>query len=297
LIVFDRTDGLFTMTPAGKSVRRLFRSPAPAQDQLPRWSPDGNTVLFRRSSGGRTDLFVVNADGSNAKNLTTNCTALCLGTDEGDWSPDGTQIVMERATGPIPAAGPPAVVGIFVMRADGSNVRQITQLRKNSGSEDHAPTWSPDGKRIAFMRTLNTGANIDAASIYAVNADGSGLKLLRRMPRVRPGSGSPRWSHDGKRILYSTMCIFGGNCRSPATGAQIFTMLADGSRVRQLTHLPGNSYNASWSPDDKKIVFARQGSRGPTGDVWVMNVNGKALRRLTSTPGLDAHHPDWQSRS
>jgi Tol biopolymer transport system component len=55
------------------------------------------------------------------------------------------------AIGPPPADGPPPVVGIFVMNADGSNVRQLTQLQPNSGTEDHQPIWSPGGRRIAFM--------------------------------------------------------------------------------------------------------------------------------------------------
>jgi TolB protein len=297
LIVFERADHLFTMKPNGKDRRPLTRPPAGAKDQLPRWSPDGTRILFRRfanegTPNESTNIYVVNADGTGSTNLTTNCTRPCLGTDEADWSPDGKQIVIERALGP----GPPTVVGLFIMQADGSGVRQITQHTEKSGTEDHKPSWSPDGKRIAFMRSVSFGPHTDASAIYVVDVDGSNLHLVRRMPANRPGSGSPRWSRDGKTILYGTMCIFGGNCHSPQTGAQLFTMRPDGSHVRQLTHLPGNSYNGAWSPDGKKIVFARQAHRGPTGDVWTMNANGTGLRRLTSAPRLDSHHPDWQPR-
>jgi hypothetical protein len=56
------------------------------------------------------------------------------------WSPDGRRISFERRLGPLPVVGPPLVEGIFVMDADGSNLRQLTQLEPNSGSEDHMPT-------------------------------------------------------------------------------------------------------------------------------------------------------------
>jgi Tol biopolymer transport system component len=73
-------------------------------------------------------------------------------------------------------------------------------------------------------------------------------------------------------------------------------MRADGTQLRQLTKLPGNSFNASWSPDGKRIVFARHASQSDTADVWVMSANGQKLRRLTHTPALNAARPDWQRR-
>jgi hypothetical protein len=127
--------------------------------------------------------------------------ATVCGTTAQPGPPEGRQIAFERAIGPTQASGPPAVAGIFVMNADGSNVRQLTQLEPNSGSEDHGPTWSPDGRRIAFMRSNNTIDPLDASSIYTIESDGSDLRLARRMPRRWPGAGWPDWSPDGSRIL------------------------------------------------------------------------------------------------
>jgi TolB protein len=301
LIAFDRVGGIFVMTPNGRNVRQLTRPPHGVVDQVPRWSPDGQRVLFERHAhedmpDESVHLYVINKDGTGLTNLTTDCSFPCLGTGEGDWSPDGKQIVMERALGPIPDDGPPAVFGLFIMRADGSDVRQITQLTPNSGSEDHKVSWSPDGKRIAFMRSVNVGPDTNASAIYVFDVDGSDLHLVRKMPARRSGSGSPRWSPDGKTILFGTMCVYGGACTAPPTGAQLFTMRPDGSHVRQITHLPGNSYNGAWSPDGKKIAFARHARRSPTGDIWTMNANGTGLRQLTNAPSLDSHHPDWQRR-
>jgi TolB protein len=181
------------------------------------------------------------------------------------------------------------------MNADGSGVRQVTQLEPGSGTEDHAPAWSPDGRRIAFMRANNTARPENASAIYTVEADGSNERLLRRMPPEWPGAGAPDWSPDGSRILFQTYCYF-GNCGQAPTGAQLFTIDPNGGQLRQLTHLPGNSYNGAWSPDGKKIVFARNQAVGPEGDVHTMNADGTRVRRVTHTPELDAHAPDWGAR-
>jgi TolB protein len=148
------------------------------------------------------------------------------------------------------------------MDADGSNVRQLTQLQPGSGTEDHAPSWSPDGRRIAFMRSNNTASPVDASAIYTVNADGGEPRLVRRMPPRRPGAGTPNWSPDGGRLIFSTHSLF-GNSGQPPTGAQLFTVKPNGCGLRQLTHLPGNSYTSAWSPDGSKIVFARNRTVAP----------------------------------
>lgn len=238
-------------------------------------------------------MLVVNRDGTELRNLTRRgCTGDCLGYSEPAWSPDGREIAVMGAVGPLPADGPPPVVGIFVMDADGSNVRQLTQLQPNSGTEDHQPTWSPDGRRIAFMRSNNTIDPENASSIYVIDADGGHLELVRRMPRKWPGAGAPDWSPDGKRLLFSTFCWF-GPCGQPPTGAQLFTLKPNGEGLRRVTHLAGNSYNAGWSPDGKKIVFAHHRRLGPEGDIYTINADGTGVRRLSHRPKLDAHRPDW----
>jgi Tol biopolymer transport system component len=304
-IVFQRLDPhsgktrLYTIRPDGSGLRAItLPGPNADKDSLPEWSPDGRRILFRRffnpgQPNETSDVLVVRPDGTGLRNLTRqSCTGDCLSSDHTAWSPDGRRVAFERAVGPLPAAGPPPIVGIFVMNADGSNVRQLTQLEPNSGTEDHVPTWSPDGRRIAFMRVNNTINPVNASAIYTIKPDGSDLRLVRRMPREWPGAGAPDWSPDGSRLLFQTYCRK-GNCGQPAAGAQLFTIDPDGGRLRQLTHLPGNSYDAGWSPDGKKIVLARNRAVGPEGDIYTINADGTNLRRLTHAPELDAHMPDW----
>jgi Tol biopolymer transport system component len=183
-----------------------------------------------------------------------------------------------RALGPLSDEGFPAVVGLFLMDADGSNLRQLTQLEPNSGTEDHFPTWSPDGRQIAFLRWNGTARPRNASAIYRVDPEGGEAPLLRRIPRRWPGGGSPDWSPDGRRILFTTYCYY-RDCDAPATGAQLFTMNPDGGELRGLTHLRGNAYQGGWSPSGTKIVFTRNRRSGGVSDIYTMKANGSKLRR------------------
>jgi TolB protein len=309
-IVFERLDleagkiRLFTARPDGRD-EKAITSPGASEekDSIADWSPDGRLIAFRRffnvgEPSETADVMVVRPDGSGLRNLTREgCTGDCLGSETPAWSRDGQQIAFERALGPLDSEGRPSSVGIWVMNADGSHPRQLTQLRPGLITEDHGATWSPDGKRIAFMRSNSTIEPVDASAIYTVSARGGDERRVKRMPLEWPGAGDPDWSPDGKHLLFTTFCYF-GRCAEPqpSTGAQLFTIRPNGQGMRQLTHLAGNAYDARWSPDGRRIVFAHNERLGPTGDVFTMNADGTHVRRVTNAPELDAHKPDWGPR-
>jgi TolB protein len=303
-IVFQRLDPrrgqprLYTIEPDGKSLRTLTApGAADGGDSQASWSPDGRRIVFRRLSDvgqpdERVDLYVVNADGTGLRNLTrASCSGSCRTSEEPAWSPDGKRIAFSRTTETATAA---PVVAIFVMNADGGHVRQLTQ-RRATGTEDHAPTWSPDAKRLAFMRTNITVKPAGASVIWVMNADGTHAAIVRTIAHRWRGAGAPAWSPDGKRILYTTACWF-GDCGQPRTGAQLYTINAGGGGLREVTHVAGNVGRGCWSPDGKKIVFVRNARVGPTGDVYTIDADGTGLRRLTRAPALNAGDPSWGSR-
>jgi Tol biopolymer transport system component len=141
---------IYVVSSRGGSVRRLTTSTG--NDVLPAWSPNGTQLVFLSNRTGTSQVWVMNADGSNQHPLTTDAT---VKDQTPDWSPDGSKIAYIADT---------AAVGgdIWLMNADGSNQHPIT-----TGPTARLGTaWSPDGTAIAYL-------NWNTRTVETVNADGS----------------------------------------------------------------------------------------------------------------------------
>jgi Tol biopolymer transport system component len=187
----------------GTNMRKL--TVAGELDDQPTWSPDGARIAFRSFRTGRLgDIWVMDADGSNATLLTPD--PLPGITDElrPAWSPDGSRIAYASNLG--------GNMDIWTMRSDGSDKRRLT----NTEDYDTEPSWSPDGARIAFRRS-DPGAGSDIMVIEA--AGGDPVRLEHAGNDILP-----EWSPDGKLIAFTYLPPGGGS-------SQIYTIRPDGTEV------------------------------------------------------------------
>ena len=240
-----------------------------ADGWFPAWSPDGTRIAFsswswRYDGGtGHGDIFVINADGSGATNLTNY-----PGSDRHPlWSPDGKRIAFSRYRDDN--------YELYVVNVDGSGATNLITLGRSIVTGNHA--WSPDGTRIAFSRYRN-----DSYELYVVNVDGSGATNLITLGRWGfPGNHA--WSPDGTRIAF----VSGDDGNS-----DVYVMNADGSAVTNLTNSPGTELSLAWSPDGSRIAFdsSHDGNR----DIYVMNADGSGATRLTKGGTHDWYRsPAW----
>lgn len=268
LIVYQATVGkhiqLFTIRPDGSGVRRLTRF-TDSDAVHASWSPDGTRLVFERDFTKHAGIYTMSVDGTDLQSLTPK------GLEQGlpSYSPDGSTIVFDR---PLPKED-----ALWVMNAEGSGVRRLTRNR----SADNSPVFSPDGKKVAFVREVTAFQS----AVFIVNADGSGQKQLT--PWQFNVSSKLDWSPDGSRIVIS----------SPQTDrprpSNVYTIRSDGAGLKQLTHETKAGVHDladGFSPDGRKIIFARTVDGGPF-QVYVMKADGTGVKQLTQ--GIDAHWASW----
>ncbi|HEY0734312.1 MAG TPA: hypothetical protein VGD69_05360, partial [Herpetosiphonaceae bacterium] len=197
----------------------------------PVWSPDGKQIAFVSDRDGNPEIYVMNADGGEPRNLTQN--------PERDfdpaWSPDGTRIVF--ASYRDQPADRSAANDLYIMNADGSEVTRLTDdLARNS-----APAFSPDGTRIAFDYFDGGGivdGDIAGGEIYIMSADGTNQQ---RLTAEETGGRHASWSADGARIAFAS-------ARNDSSTFEIFTINPDGSDLVKLTDNPASDAEPAYAP-------------------------------------------------
>ena len=249
---------VFVMSPDGSDLTKL------ADDgEEPSWSPAGTHVLY--SNGD--EVFTARSDGAGIRQITDT-----FG-DETSWSPvwspDGARIAFRRGShyGPL-----------FVMNADGSDIRQLTQ----EAGRWRPPVWSPDSTRIAYSVTEGS------EDIAVINADATGWANLTsdHATMAHGREACQAWSSDSARIAFSAQ---------PAGSwedSDIWVMDADGTQKTQITDSRDDESCPVWSPDGNRFLYhvSRDvGEVAEISDIWVMNANGTDRRLLIER----ATRPEW----
>jgi Tol biopolymer transport system component len=178
-------------------------------------------------------------------------------------------------------------IAIFTIEADGTDVQRITFPAH--GIETARPDWSPDGRRIAYMRANFPWDDSVPRHLLVVWADGShrvDLTLGACAPPRCFGEEDPAWSPDADRIAF---------VRIVRKGASIFVMTRAGTERRPVTSPPSRRFAdaaPSWSPPGDELVFARWDADRERSSLFVVALDGTAPRRITPW-GDGLSRPDW----
>ena len=169
---------------------------------------------------------------------------------------------------------------IWTMRSDGGSPRQITNDR---AYESWRPRLAPDRRRILFYRaSIGSAGDSTRASLWMVNADGTGLIQVR--PMGRDGwtmQGHAEWSLTGQQLA-----MYGG----VGGGSQIFITDRSGNIVTRVTNRPGYNTDASWSPDGRLLIFSGCSTVPCTAndyEIYTVKANGDSVTRLTTNARPD----------
>jgi Tol biopolymer transport system component len=291
-ITYDRTTDpatgskeVLTANPDGSRERLLV--PANSVSCCADFSPDGDKLAVPYLTvDGRIGTATINTDGTRYTPFPINDPTLNIGCGTGSWSPDGKRLACETWDDSNPARN-----GVYtISSADGSGPTRITS--NPLGGHDVPGSYSPNGKRIVFIRY---DANGNPAGMFVVKANGGQLRqLLPASADLNMGAQSD-WSPQGNEIIVSLHV-------TPDVFGSIWVVHADGSGLHEI-HISGLDCGASrsdpngvgchgvrWSPDGKKIIFAA-GTAATGVNIYTANADGTGLTQVTFDGNDD--DPAW----
>jgi TolB protein len=238
-------------------------------------------------------ICLIRSDGTDQERITRR-----LATTDPAWSPDGGRIAFTRNED-IGESTTFTSDDVFVMDADGDDVRRLT--RERVGRSSGQPTWSPDGQQIAYVDGTSVSSAVPSrfGSIFVMNADGTDANALTE----GRADTDPDWSPNGREIAFTR----GVHLSSPIEGNEdIYLLELASGATRRLTRSPPGLYETApaWSPDGSRIAFVRQ-TRTSEFDgsvrVLVINRDGSGERLLlanqlfASSPYSLAWSPDGRT--
>jgi Tol biopolymer transport system component len=274
-------DGIYLVRPDGSGHHQLVPEMTGSEIH-PDWSPDGSRIAFvEQTLEGLTELWVINADGTDAERLYT-CELPCNEIHYPDWSPDGESIYFSQNADVPPGEVVPRTFSIG--RVDVADGGVDTVLSRDDGVEVWQARVSPDGNTIAYAAGSE---KIGGAAILTSPVDGGPETQLTEWELL---AAHPDWTLDG-RIVFHTydLAIF----PSMSEPANIFIMDADGGNLEQLTRFTESGLRAAQTrvaPDGSGVTFTHvEGAGMGTRQLAFVEFGESEPRWLTTEPILGTH--------
>jgi len=254
-IVFTSSRGgtadLYLLNPQDSSVVRLTNDAG--AEEVPVISPDSDAIAYMETVNNRFDVFVMNVDGTNRRDITNDPNADDL---LPRWSPDGKELMFTKFIG--------TSTNVYTVRRDGTGLTAITN-DGGAGSLD----WSPGGTRLLIAR---------GDGMWTVGTDGSSPAFIDTVK-----AASAEYSPDGMHIAVGALYT---------TDYQVFTMPANGgAKTLVSTFVRDTCFGPTWSPDGTRIAFMAQ-DYGLPWDIFTIHADGSDLVNLTHSATQD-EFPCW----
>ena len=241
-------------------------------------SPVADRIAYMSTLDGEADIYTMAPTGLLNFNLTHDKT-LGLRTDvEPAWSPDGQFVAFQRNF----VKSELVTSQIFLVAADGTKLGPL--MPPTDGVVDMHPSWSPDGQSIVFASDLDGNFEL---YLYTLNS-GQLIQLTDTTADIE--NLEPQWSPNGEMIVFTRQMA-----TATVSAASLYLVRLDTGLIYKLTSpilMGRGDHDATWSPDSKRVAFTsdRLGSSTiRSNDLFVVNVDGSELTRVTTLAGNEYH--------
>jgi Tol biopolymer transport system component len=234
---------------------------APFDDASPAFTHDGRIRFSRFLDKQTLVTYVMNTDGTGMREQTE-----IHGLTSGVFSPDGTKAFYHKG---------PGDPNFYLANTDGSNERVMPFHPGNC-------QWSPDSKQLVYQSKSRDNSVENNSDIFIFTIDTGAITPVVESPFF---DSDPSFSPDGKSIVYAS---------DVEANFEIYTKVIATGETKRVTHNLGHDSFPSFSPDGTQIIFNSDMEK-ENNDVYLMNVDGSDLRKMTDGPGWDASPPNCWS--